>query len=170
MLEKARERARAEGLDLTLRDLRELRDQAEYDLVINHWGSFGYFDDAENAALLVAFGRALRPGGSLFLDAPVAESLFQKFTARSWDPFGSGLRVLQDRRYVLETGRVEATWTFIQDGKERSFPSSIRIYTYRELRQLLEAAGFTSFEARDPAGAPFELGSSRLRLLARKAG
>jgi hypothetical protein len=42
--------------------------------------------------------------------------------------------------------------------------------SYRELRGLLERAGFTSFVATDPDGAPLTVGSRRLRLVARKPG
>jgi hypothetical protein len=76
--------------------------------------------------------------------------------------------VLEERRWNLETGRIEADWTFVdpQDGVQTAH-SSIRVYTYAELCTLLRTAGFRRFQGLDTTtGAPFRLGSRRLCLIA----
>jgi len=108
------------------------------------------------------------PEGS---DTLVAESLLPRFRTRDWQWWGEGesrARVLEERQYDLATSRVESTWTFLRQGREESHRTSIRIYTFRDLRQLLEASGFDAFEPYDPSGAPFDVGSARLRLVASK--
>ena len=99
----------------------------------------------------------------------VAESLYPKFRERDWSYWGEGparRRVLEERRFDCAAGRVESTWTLIGNGDERSHTVHVRIYTYRELEGLLEAAGFNHFRALDDTGAPFKLGSARLWLVA----
>lgn len=173
VLDRARKHAAEAGLDVDFRrgDMRELDFEAAFERAICHWGSFGYFDDATNADFLRRVGRALAPGGAFFLDTLVAESLYPKFRERDWSYWGEGparRRVLEERRFDCAAGRVESTWTMIGNGNERSHIVNVRIYTYRELQRLLEAAGFNHFRALDDSGAPFRLGSARLWLVADK--
>ncbi len=173
VLELARAEAAAEGLDVEFRqqDMRALDFDADFDRALCHWGSFGYFDDADNGAFVRLVARALRPGGRFFLDALVAESLYPKLRPRDWDHWGEGeqqIRVLQERRFDAERGRIECQWTFQRDGRETTGATSVRIYTYRELLALFRAAGFREFHATDELGRPFEVGSARLWLVAGK--
>lgn len=56
------------ALGAELVDLRELAYTARFDVVINWFTSFGYFDDAGNQRTLENFRRALRPGGKLLIE------------------------------------------------------------------------------------------------------
>ena len=152
--------------------MRALDFDAEFERAFSHWGSFGYFSDAENQEFLRGVGRALGPAGKFFLDAHVAETLYPKFTRRDFFYYGAGeqrVRVLEERRWDHDAGRVESTWTFQRNGQEESRAVSIRIYTYRELRLMCEAAGLKVVSATDKDGKPFELGSNRLFLVTEKA-
>src|SRR5262249_2049423 len=154
--------------DLRQQDLRQLDDEGRFDVALCHWGSFGYFDDADNAEHLRRVCRALRPGGRFFLDSHVAETLFHRYRTQDWFWWGEGekrTRVLEERRFDCDTGRMESIWTFQKSGAEQSLNVSVRVYTYRELRRMLEQAGFVSFAPDARAGAPLELGAQRLRLV-----
>lgn len=171
LLEDAQRKATERGVALTLdqRDMRDLPWQAEFDAAFCFWWSFGFFDDESNAAFLKAVSRALKPGGRFLVDTHIAETVLPGFQERGWTRVGETL-VLEERRYDHAQSRLNLEWTLVQDGKMTTNPSSFRIYTYRELCQLLHEAGFTDFEGYDKfSQAPFQLGSRMLALVATKA-
>jgi cyclopropane fatty-acyl-phospholipid synthase-like methyltransferase len=170
LLEDARRKAAESRLEVTWehRDMRDLPWQAAFDGAFCYWGSFGYFDEAGNAAFLHAVARALKPGARFLVETHTVETLLHRFQERSWQRVGETLMV-QARRYDHVRGRIDEEWTFIRAGESVERHSSIRIYTYRELCRLLEEAGFTACEGYDGASeAPFRLGARRLVLVATK--
>jgi SAM-dependent methyltransferase len=170
-LEEARRRAGDREVEVAFerRDMRDLPWVGEFDAVVNVWGSFGYFEGDGDERFVHAASRALEPGGRFLIDTHVAESVLPHFTEREWSERDAGL-LLERRRWDPATGRIETDWTFVRDGGTETHRSSIRIYTFRELTQLLSAAGFVAFQGFDPDTLePFELGASHLMLVATKA-
>ncbi|HBP22536.1 MAG TPA: methyltransferase [Planctomycetes bacterium] len=170
LLEDARRVSRERGLAVTWRegDMRDLPWVGVFDAVFCWWGSFGYFDEEGDRAFLAAAAKSLLPGGRLLLDTHVVETLLPKFRPRDWSQEGEVV-LLQDRRWDLERGRIDATWTAVRQGEQHVSHSSIRVYTYRELASLLDEAGFTIEQAYGGLGGePFAVGSPRLHLVARK--
>jgi SAM-dependent methyltransferase len=171
VLEDARRVAAERRLDVAWqrRDMRDLPWQEAFDGAYCFWGSFGYFDDAGNKAFLAAVARALKPGGRFLIDMRnIAESLLPVFQERDWWQAGE-VRVLEERRYDHVRSRIETDWTLIAAGRVESKTGSIRVYTYREICELLAATGFTNFDAYGTlSGEAFKLGR-RLYLVAVKA-
>jgi SAM-dependent methyltransferase len=159
--------ARAAGLTVEPADMRALPFEDEFDVVVCMWGSFGYFDDDGNITQARAACRALRPGGRYLIDVPGAESIFVRFRERDWFTAGD-TDVLEERSYAVGTGRMETDWIFVREGERTVQRSSIRIYTVRELSDLLAEAGFTSFSPLDDDLAPYAIGSRRLWMVATK--
>jgi SAM-dependent methyltransferase len=152
-------------------DMRELESVEEYDAAVCFFGSFGYFGDEENLDFLRRVARALQPQGRFLLEGHVAETLYPKFRERDWSWVREEppLRVLEERRMNLDEGRVESTWTFVAPDAVESRSLSIRIYAYRELRDLLKQAGFSAVQALETGTRePFSLGASRLTMIGTK--
>jgi cyclopropane fatty-acyl-phospholipid synthase-like methyltransferase len=167
----ASQAAKQEGLKITFRqgDMRELPAEAAFDAVVCWFGSFGYFDDEGNAAFARAACGALRPGRKLLIDTVTVETLLPKFRQRDFSRRDDGF-LLQERSFDIRTGRINATWTHIRDREATSAEMSIRLYTVRELEQLLSAAGFAEVQLLEThTGKPFAFGSSRLTAVAAKA-
>ncbi len=163
--------AAAVDVDAVERDMRDLQWSARFDAAICFFGSFGYFDDSDNLRFVQRVAEALKPGGRFVIDTHVMESLFPVFRGKSWSrtetPSGSML-VLEDCGWNYEARRVETSWTFIGPNGVDTSASSIRIYAYGELCELLRAAGFRQLEGRETGtGEAFRLGSKRLSLVAR---
>lgn len=153
-------------------DMRHLAFDACFDAAFCFWGSFGYFDQAGDRAVLEGVHRSLAPGGKFLIDSHILETLLRTYEPRSWSWWGEGehrTRILEERCWNVETGRMDSTWTFIRDGVETSRDVSLRIYTYRELSDLLRSVGFHSVRGIETrTSKPFDMTSSRLTLVATK--
>jgi SAM-dependent methyltransferase len=151
------------------RDMRDLPWPASFDGAFCLGNSFAYYDDAGNEAFVAAVARALKPGARFLLDTGyLVEGLLPVLQERAWYPWGDTI-TLADRRYDPAEGRLHVEYTIIRDGKVQKSPMSARLYTYREVRRLFEAAGFTDLQGYDSlAGEPFRFGSRRLLLVGTK--
>jgi SAM-dependent methyltransferase len=170
VLDRARGQAADRHLDVVWeqRDMRDLPWPEAFDAAFCFWGSFGYFDDVGNAAFARAVWQALVPGGRFLVDTRVVETVLPDWREREWDRWGEVL-VLEERRYDHASGRIEGHWTFIHGGQTETHASSIRVYTYRELCQLLHQAGFAHCDGYGSLDLePFALGAPRLLLVATK--
>ncbi|MDX2051701.1 MAG: class I SAM-dependent methyltransferase [Polyangiaceae bacterium] len=166
--------AESEGLRprFDQQDLRALSYESVFDRVLCLWGSFGYFSDTENLAQLQGMARALKPGGALHLETWTTEGLFPQFRPRDWswaEGRGQRYRLLEERTFDIETSRANVIWTFVCEGRNEivSHRTSIRVYSYRELLELLRTAGFQRFESYGGVtGKPYQFGSGRLGMVA----
>ena len=168
----ARERAGEQSLELELvaGDMRELPWEGEFDAIVNLWTAFGYFaEESDDARVLDAVARALRPGGSFLLDTLNVFALARGFQEHGWQELEDGRLLIEDRAYDQLAGRSTATWTVIDpDGTRRHHRHSLRCYTLPELRALLRRAGLEVVDAWGGwDGAPFGWESSRLIVHAR---
>jgi SAM-dependent methyltransferase len=140
-LEDARRTAAERGVTAAFHrgDMRDINFVAKFDAVLCLWGSFGYFDAAGDERFVRAVSRALRPGGRFLVDIPSLETVMQSFRERFWFEAG-GVFVLNENRLDHASGRIESDWTFVGEGREpQTLHSSIRLYAFHELRQLIEA-------------------------------
>jgi SAM-dependent methyltransferase len=169
LLGDARAASAREGLDVAWRegDMRELDDVAAFDAAVCWWGSFGYFDDADDPRFSARVARALRPGGTFVIDMNLAESLLPQWQSRGAFKAGE-VWVIEERSLDLETMRVEVDWTFLADGEPAATRhSSIRLYTFRALATMLREAGFATVSAYDQATfEPFTMGHRRATVVA----
>jgi SAM-dependent methyltransferase len=174
---QSRSAARGLAVDLRLGDMRRLDNILErevYDAAFCFWGSFGYFDDAGNRRFLDGIRAALAPGGRLLVDIAVVETLLPRFEPHSdcWVDLGTKrVRVIEERNWNLDAGRVETDWFFIQDDVVTGrHATSIRIYGYRELRDLLTSVGLVVERTCETGtGAPPSIGGERISMICRKA-
>lgn len=169
-LDDARRHAEARGLkiDWLHGDMRNIAWEDEFDAAVNFWGSFGYFDDEGNAEFAEKVARALKPGGRFLIEGHLAETILPKFQEKGWATIGD-VTVLEKRTWNAAESRVDVDWTFIHGGRTSERHSSIRIYSYRELRTLLEGAGFSDvagYEGRSLR--PLKVGSTRAAVVAVK--
>ena len=150
------------------RDMCDLPWVDHFDGAVCWWDSFGFLDEAGNAAHLKAIHRALRPGGRLLLETHVAESVLGKLPMRHWDWLGD-LLVMEELGFDHEQTQLLRRWTFIRDGVTESKLISVQIYTYRELIALLKQVGFTQVETTSHrSDEPFRINHTRLNVVATK--
>ena len=113
--------------------------------------------------------KALKPGGRFALETHfIAESVFMQLTPKRWFPFGD-LYFLHDTSYDPPTGKITSSYIIIRGDKVESKQAVYLVYTFREIRRLLETAGFAGIECYGSlAREPFRLGSAGLWLTARR--
>ncbi|HVQ53607.1 MAG TPA: methyltransferase domain-containing protein, partial [Thermoanaerobaculia bacterium] len=164
-LEAARGAAVERGLTADWRqaDMIALDWNGAFDAAFCFGNSFGYLDDAGNAAFLAAVGRALKPGGRFAIDyGQTAESIFPRLEARQ-EADMAGFHFAEETRYDMVSGRIENRFTFSRGGKTETKLASQRVYTVNEIVRLLAGAGFeTNAFFGSPGEEPFVLGSHRL--------
>jgi SAM-dependent methyltransferase len=174
-LERARADARQAGLAIDYRagDLRRLPvDDGAFDVAVNWYTSFGYFDDAGNAVVAAELFRGLRPGGRLCIDimnpaalirsVPAARSALPNLTWRGAD------HLIDETTVELEGGLFHTRHTIVRAGRTRRMRYSLRFYFPTELRALLRTAGFEEVRFVGDDGGPLEVSSHRMIVLARR--
>lgn len=173
LLDRGREYAAREAAEVewVRSDMRQFARPDAFDLAINLFTSFGYFDDpADNLTVLENVYRSLRKDGVFVFEAGGKEVLARIFEATgSQEIEGVGLLV-QRRKAIDDWSRMENEWLLIRDGRVRSFRLRHWIYSGRELRQMLESVGFSAIDLYGGLdGSPYGPDAQRLVAVARKA-
>jgi SAM-dependent methyltransferase len=170
-LKAARESATAEALAIqwVLQDVRTFVRPASYDLALNLYISFGYFDDPADDLLFVqnAFA-SLRSGGTFIVETLGKEVAVRDFTEGEWFE-REGFTVLTEYQVADSWGALKNRWILIKDGEriERTF--SQRLYSATELRTLLLTGGFGTVELfGDWDGRPYDQSARILIAVAHK--
>lgn len=169
-LAHARRMAQEENLTVEFLqiDVRELALDREFDLAINLWTSFGYYDDATNASILARIRRRLVSGGKFLIEMDNRDQTIRNFRSRTWLPQSERLIVLQEREFDIERSVWRMVWTFIENGEViAKVPYNPRVYSCHEMIALLKGAGFGEVQVLpDMRGDPLSLDSPVMRILA----
>lgn len=152
-------------------DARTWERPEAFDLAINLFTSFGYFEDEEDdLCMLAAIYRSLRPGGVLVLDLVGKELAVRDFTEGEWFE--------RDGRIVLTAFSVVGPWEYLRnrwiilDGNRRTDRTwDQRLYSATELVAVLKKAGFTDVRIYGSwDGSPYDRQADRLVAVALKSG
>ncbi|MEV0116140.1 class I SAM-dependent methyltransferase [Streptomyces sp. NPDC050844] len=148
MLKRARavcERAAAE-VRLLQADMLTHVEPASYDVVLNVFTSFGYFDDPQdNFRVLTNARESLVPGGQLLIDV-MGKEVLAGWIGRPQLVELDGAYVVQRDTVLDDWTRLRTDWTLVRDGIAREASITAFLYSAAELRALFEAAGFTDVE------------------------
>jgi SAM-dependent methyltransferase len=168
-LGRARERARAAGITLTLiqQDMRDMDFAGEFDLALNLFSSIGYFSDDEDRLLLDRFCTALKPGGTFVLDTRNRDHFIRHLPEEEWVTLPPGTVRLKNT-FDFTTSRVRQDWWL--EGQDRMLDTlEIRLYSAHELYRMLRPERWSSVELFGGLdGRPFHLDSQRLVIVATK--
>jgi SAM-dependent methyltransferase len=174
-LRLARQAAKEAGVSVRWHraDMRDIPWEGEFDAVINMFTSFGYLEsDEEDFKVLAGVARALKPGGRFLLDTINREMLVRHWEAHAWQEEADGTLRLEDRRFDFLAGRQRNRVLSIHpDGARREREIDLRMYTLRELADMLSRAGLRvrgtwgGFDGRE-----YGLDSRRMIVLSEKGG
>ncbi|MDR2662194.1 MAG: class I SAM-dependent methyltransferase [Treponema sp.] len=197
-LDTGREDAAEEGLDaeFILEDVRSFKRPGAFDIVVNLYNSFGYFEDPKDDKRLVRNAlESLKPGGVFFIETLGKEILARDFVRSEWFR-RAGFFVLTEYEALDSWGAMKNTWRLIP---EKNYPGGTgnkglaakkpavegieeieggiiektfvhRLYAASELRALLLDAGFASVEVYGGWDErPYDSEAVKLIVLGRKA-
>ena len=173
LLEHARARVAQANLsvEFVLEDMRRFRRPATFDLIINFFTSFGYFDDqADDFRVLELVRKNLRPGGVFVLEMVSKERLARLFQATTSTELPNGDLLFERHEIVDDWTRVRNRWTLIRAGTTRTFDFTHRIYSGQEMKDLLTKAGLADVRLYgDLDGGSYDLETQRLVAVARRS-
>ncbi len=141
LLSEARKLAREKQLTLTFTqiDMREIAFENEFDLIVQLFTSFGYFEnDDEDKVVLSHVARALKPSGWYVLDF-LNEQYVRKTLQPETRRILGDIEVLEQRMIFGE--RVVKSITLTEGGKTHRFIESVRLYSKADLTAMLNDVG-----------------------------
>lgn len=111
-----------------------------FDLVVNLFTSFGYFeDDREHARVLARVRDAMKPGGTFVIDFLNASQVRRNLVAYD-ERVENGITIEQNRVISPDNRFVEKTIRLRE--RAREYVERVRLLSAGDLERMLEAAGF----------------------------
>ncbi len=161
LLNVASKTAKCQGLKIKFvnGDLRKFCITSKFDLAVNLFTSFGYFEtDDENFSLFSIAYNLLNPGGYFVIDYFNANYLRNNLIPHSED-ISHEEKIIQERRIIGD--RVIKDIIINKKGIRKNFRESVRMYTVSELKDRLEKSGLRITRMYgDFDGSKFDLNSS----------
>jgi SAM-dependent methyltransferase len=170
-LRRAHKQAETEGLKIEFvqADMREFCRPNTFELVLNLFTSFGYFENpAEDRRVIVNVHKSLAKGGKLVMDMMGKEIIARIFRERDWHE-ENGVIWLQERSISKDWSWIDNRWILLRGTKRDEFRVSHRLYSAAELTALLRDCGFQEVRTYgNLAGAPYDHQAERLVVVAHK--
>jgi SAM-dependent methyltransferase len=152
-------------------DMRTYVEHDTYDLIVNVYTAFGYFEDhEENLQVLRNAHASLAPGGTMVVDL-LGKEVFAGWVGRPKSTEVDG-GVVFTRDTILDGWtRRRTDWTIVRGDTARTISVYCWVYSGAELAAMFEAAGFVDVECfGDFDCAPYDNHAARLVVRGRRAG
>jgi SAM-dependent methyltransferase len=170
-LRRAHQQAETEGLKIEFvqADMREFCRPNTFELVLNLFTSFGYFENpAEDRRVIVNVHKSLKKDGKLVMDMMGKEIIARIFRERDWHE-ETGVIWLEERSISKDWSWIDNRWILLRGTKRDEFRVSHRLYSAAELTALLRDCGFQRVHTYgNLAGAPYDHQAERLVVVAHK--
>lgn len=170
-LDRASKQAEAEGLKIEFvqDDMRSFCRPDAFDVAINLFTSFSYFEDPEeDRQVLLNVYRSLKPGGVFLLEMMGKEILARIFRERDWHE-ENGVLILEERKLSKNWGWIESRWIMFKGNNRTELRLSQRLYSAVELTSLVTGCGFTHVDVYgDLAGSAYDHMATRLAIVAHR--
>jgi SAM-dependent methyltransferase len=172
LLGKAEQFAEEENIAIEWveQDMKTFMRANAYDLALNLFTAFGYFDKKEDdVQVLQNVFASLRPGGRFVLDVMGKELVAARFRASDCDFHADGSFLATKREIFDSWTRIRNEWTLVREDRVTSFKFHHTIYSAQELRDRFEQVGFCGVEIYgDWDGNSYGLQAQRLIIVGKK--
>ena len=170
LLRVAESTARKEKLNIKFikADLRRVDLTEKFDLIVNLFTSFGYFEkDVDNFSIFRTASNLLRPGGYFVFDFLNSNFIENNLVRESRQDKPHEI-IIQKRR--IEGGRIIKDINIQYNGKVKTFYESVKLYRWGELSEAIHENGLAIKKTfGDFTGSDFiEATSPRMIIIAQK--
>lgn len=173
LLGKAEEYATRENvaIEFANEDMRYFERAESFDLIINMFSSFGYFENPEeDTKVLENAFHSLRTGGRIVLDIRGKEIHAMENPESYSDQMPNGDLIFHRITTNDDWTSTHSTWVYVQGERAHTFELTYNLYSGAELRVLLRKAGFSDVQVYgDLKGAPYNHKAKRLVAVAGKS-
>jgi SAM-dependent methyltransferase len=170
-LKKARGIAKKENLKVKFvqADMREFVQDEAFDLILNLYTSFGYFDDpADDRRAAENIYKSLKKGGRFLLESASKEINARIFRKRDWNEL-DGILILEEREVLNEWRKIKMRWIVINGDERHDLDLGLRLYSAVEIISLFTDCGFRACHAFGGLdGRPYDNEAIRLIFTAQK--
>jgi SAM-dependent methyltransferase len=145
LLDKAKAKARKAKVKIEWiqQDMRDFVRPDSFDLVLNLFTSFGYFDDKkQDMIVLQNILASLHRGGIFLIDTIGKERLAKIFQPATFNVLPDGTKLIECREVFDNWTRMRNEWILIRRGRAKSYRFHHTIFSGQELRDRLEQVGF----------------------------
>jgi SAM-dependent methyltransferase len=143
LLDKARERAAGAPVEFVEADMREFVRQGAFDLAINLFTSFGYFETPDEDLQVLRNVRAsIKPGGVFVIDVLGKECLASLPSRTRWVEAPGKDLFVQHCGILPGWSRSRMQWLLVQGERAVRYDYEYNVYSGQELYALLRSAGF----------------------------
>ncbi|MEM0481824.1 MAG: methyltransferase domain-containing protein [Nitrososphaerota archaeon] len=150
----AQKTAREQGIKVSFR-LGDARNTPYpnnmFDAVMLMGNSFGYFANKnDDIKVLREIYRVLRPYGRLLMDLAAGDAVRQNYAKRSWEWVDDRTLVVREREMSTDGERIITREIVIdvENGVRADNVYAVRLYSFAELKSILESAGFVNVTLR----------------------
>lgn len=121
--------------------MRKVYKEGHYDLVVNLFSSFGYFDsELDDQRAISAMADDLREGGKLVLDYMNPEAIIKSLKSRAIIDRGE---VQFHIKKKVEGGFIKKEIDFIADGQDQHYEEQLKVIKPEQFERLFHGAGLT---------------------------
>lgn len=125
-------------------DVREFIEEKSFDLAVNLYTSYGYFEsDEDESKYLQNVLDSLKPGGRFLIDTMSKEALARDFVEDEWFE-EDGELICLGFEVIEDFTRLVNRWMIISDEGRKDYKFSHKIYSAAEIKAILTEAGFVN--------------------------
>jgi SAM-dependent methyltransferase len=145
-IQEAREKDQEGSIEFVEQDMKRFRREESFDLIVNGWNSFGYFEDKEDdRQMMENLHASLKNNGVLVMDIWSKELVAMNDRGRYWTET-NGIYNMEKHRVKDNWNKVETTWIKVEDGETVEYTWEKRLYSAQELKDLMNEVGFSNIE------------------------
>jgi ubiquinone/menaquinone biosynthesis C-methylase UbiE len=148
-------------------DMRYLPFSKKFDLVFSLFTSFGYFEsDRTNREVALEMSRVLKQNGDLIIDYLNPEYVIKNLVPEGKRKIGD--IIICEKRWIADQ-RVHKKIHLKQNGKDKVYFESVRLYNLDEMTSILNNAGIHVVQVHgEYTGKAFKPSSSRMIIFGKK--